>query len=119
MKHLHSCNVIHSDLKPCNVLLQSSQDEPKGFTAKVCDFGLSINKMSNNETHVSGHIQGTLTHMAPEIITSGKQSNAADVYAFGISLFELYSGELAFRGIPQVLWNCLGSADLLISYNRV
>jgi hypothetical protein len=38
MQHLHSCNVVHSDLKPHNILLQSSPDTPKGFVAKVADF---------------------------------------------------------------------------------
>ena len=102
MLHLHSCNIIHSDLKPCNVLLQSASKDPKGCIAKVCDFGLSITKLNSTETHVSGHVQGTLTHMAPEVIVRGTQSNAADVYSFGITLFEVYSGKRAFEGVHQV-----------------
>lgn len=61
-----------------NVLLQSNPDDPRGVTAKVADFGLSV-QMDKAETHVSGLFHGTLTHMAPEILLSGSQSNAADV----------------------------------------
>jgi serine/threonine protein kinase len=65
-------------LQALNVLLQSSTDSPKGFTAKVADFGLSV-KMLHTETHVSNMFQGTITHMAPETMLTGQQSNAADV----------------------------------------
>ena len=40
--------------------------------------------------------------MAPEILLTGQQSNAGDVYAFAITLFELYTGGTAFKGIPPV-----------------
>ena len=45
---------------------------------QVSDFGLSI-KMDVAETHISGLHQGTLTHMAPEVIEAGLQSKKADV----------------------------------------
>lgn len=46
---------------------------------QVGDFGLSL-KMDHMETHVSNVYQGTLTHMAPEIMLDGRVSKAADVY---------------------------------------
>ena len=61
-----------------NILLQGQPDEPRGMVAKVADFGLSV-QMNQTETHVSGLYQGTLTHMAPEVLLNGAQSNAADV----------------------------------------
>ena len=99
-RHLHSCNIIHADLKASNVLLQSSSDFAKGCVAKVSDFGLSISKMDSAETHVSGLYQGTLTHMSPETLMTGQQSNAGDVYSFAITLYELYTATSAFRNIP-------------------
>ena len=39
MMHLHSCSVIHADLKASNILLQASSSDPKGLTAKISDFG--------------------------------------------------------------------------------
>lgn len=48
-------------------------------------------------------LQGTLTHMAPEVMLSGHISKSADVYAFGILLWELYTGGHPFRGLPRAL----------------
>ena len=45
---------------------------------QVSDFGLSI-KLDTSETHMSGVYQGTVTHMAPEVIETGFQSKAADM----------------------------------------
>ncbi|GAX78317.1 hypothetical protein CEUSTIGMA_g5759.t1 [Chlamydomonas eustigma] len=102
MAHLHSSNILHSDLKALNVLLQSSSEDPRGVTAKIADFGLSV-KMNQLETHVSNMFHGTLSHMAPEILMDGQQSNAADVYAFGITLWELYTGKQVYKGIPYAV----------------
>lgn len=46
---------------------------------------------------------GTLTHMAPEVLLQGKVSRASDVYAFGILLWELYTGGRAFAHVPLPL----------------
>jgi serine/threonine protein kinase len=65
-----------------------SSGEGRGFTAKVADFGLSV-KMSSAETHMNNMYQGTMTHMAPELLMEGRVSKAADVRA--ISFFSLSS----------------------------
>ncbi|WIA41787.1 hypothetical protein OEZ86_009120 [Tetradesmus obliquus] len=102
MAHLHGHNIIHSDLKARNVLLRSDMHDERGFTAKVADFGLSLT-IDPHSTHVSNAFQGTMTHMAPETLMSGQISRASDVYAYGIMLWELYTGDHAYRGIPRAL----------------
>ena len=64
------------------------QDDWRGFTVKVSDFGLS---RLLPESHVqledklaSDDVAGTVTHMAPELLSGDSMSAAADVYAFGI-----------------------------------
>ncbi|GAX74177.1 hypothetical protein CEUSTIGMA_g1626.t1 [Chlamydomonas eustigma] len=101
MCHLHAMNVLHSDLKARNVMLKSS-GEGRGFTAKVADFGLSV-KMNNADTHMSNMYQGTMTHMAPELLMEGRISKAADVYAFGVTMWELFTGGNPFQGTPKAL----------------
>jgi serine/threonine protein kinase len=61
-----------------NVLLQRNPDDPRGVVAKIADFGLAIH-IGNTETHKSGLFGGTLTHMAPEVLTAGRHSNATDM----------------------------------------
>ncbi len=48
-------------------------------------------------------LQGTMTHMAPEVLLHGKISRASDVYAFGILLWELITGGHAYRGVPRAV----------------
>lgn len=56
MTHLHKHNIVHSDLKARNVLLRSDMQDPRGFTAKVADFGLSLT-IDPNSTHISNAFQ--------------------------------------------------------------
>ncbi|KIY95200.1 hypothetical protein MNEG_12761 [Monoraphidium neglectum] len=84
MAYLHSQNVVHRDLKANNVL--------------VTDFGLS-RMMGEGQTHRSTRTVGTITHMPPELLRFGQLSAAGDVYAFGIIMWEAFTGESAFKGM--------------------
>ncbi|GLI65582.1 hypothetical protein VaNZ11_009155 [Volvox africanus] len=103
MLHLHIANVLHGDLKARNVMLKSSGTEGRGVICKVADFGLAVKMDTMEQTHMSGMYQGTLTHMAPELLLHGRMSKAADVYAFGVTLWELFTGGHAFQGVPRAL----------------
>lgn len=67
---------------------------------QVSDFGLSA-RLSTEQTHVSNVHSGTMTHMAPEVLLAGQLSKASDVYAFGIILYELFSGKRPFEGLSM------------------
>lgn len=54
--------------------------------------------MDNDTTHLTGVFVGTVTHLAPEALQTGRQSLAVDVYAFGILLCELVSGRKVYPG---------------------
>ncbi|KAG2498087.1 hypothetical protein HYH03_003845 [Edaphochlamys debaryana] len=100
MVHMHSANVLHSDLKARNIMLKSAGTEGRRVVAKVADFGLA-SRMEQQETHLSSCFQGTPTHMAPEVILEGRISKAADVYSFGIVMWELYCGGDPFAGVNR------------------
>ena len=90
MSHLHACQVVHGDLKPCNVLVRGSRADCRGFSVKVSDFGLS--KSIGSATMVDSE-WGSLSFMAPEHF-SGHIGKATDVYSFGVLLWQV-GGRLA------------------------
>ncbi|KXZ47914.1 hypothetical protein GPECTOR_32g527 [Gonium pectorale] len=108
--HLHLNDVLHGDLKADNVMLKSCGGEGRGMSAKVADFGLAI-KMDHMSTHVSRTFQGTLTHMAPEVLLHGQVSKAADVFAFGITMWEIFTGGNPYPGVPGALLGHLISRE--------
>ncbi|XVF21421.1 hypothetical protein REPUB_Repub12eG0088800 [Reevesia pubescens] len=90
MEYLHSKNIVHFDLK-CDNLLVNLRD-PQRPICKVGDFGLSRIKRN---TLVSGGVRGTLPWMAPELLngSSSRVSEKVDVFSFGISMWEIFTGE--------------------------
>jgi Protein tyrosine and serine/threonine kinase len=95
MTYLHSGlpPVLHRDLKSANLLLDES------YTAKVCDFGLS--RLKAQERSMTGNC-GTVQWMAPEILASQHYAEPADVFSFGIILWELLTAECPFEGMTAI-----------------
>jgi tetratricopeptide (TPR) repeat protein len=89
LQHAHEHNIIHRDLKPENVILDA------GGTAKLMDFGLA-RSVSSRLTE-EGTILGTVFYMAPEQVMGDEIDQRADLYALGVMLYELTTGELPFQ----------------------
>jgi serine/threonine-protein kinase len=103
----HESGVIHRDLKPANVRLT-----PEG-QVKVLDFGLakalspeasgpggnpSISPTLTSTGTVAGMILGTAAYMSPEQAKGKRVDRRADIWSFGVVLFELLSGRMLFAG---------------------
>ncbi|KAL2469539.1 PB1 domain-containing protein tyrosine kinase [Abeliophyllum distichum] len=90
MEYLHLKNIVHFDLKCDNLLVNLG--DPQRPVCKVGDFGLSRIKRN---TLVSGGVRGTLPWMAPELLngSSSRVSEKVDVFSFGISMWEIWTGE--------------------------
>ncbi len=66
---------------------------------QLADFGLS-RVLGDLATHVSTRTYGTISFMPPELIRDAKLSKAADVYSYGILMWETYNSRTAYEGVP-------------------
>lgn len=87
----HEMQIIHRDIKPENILLTPSGQ------VKVADFGLAhaVNQATGTTT---GSVMGTVTYLAPELISETTSDARCDVYSVGIMTYELISGMPPFQG---------------------
>ncbi|XP_038702060.1 probable LRR receptor-like serine/threonine-protein kinase At5g10290 [Tripterygium wilfordii] len=91
LEYLHEhCNpkIIHRDVKAANVLLDED------FEAVVGDFGLA-KLVDVRKTNVTTQVRGTMGHIAPEYLSTGKSSERTDVFGYGVMLLELVTGQRA------------------------
>ena len=100
LEHVHRTGVIHRDLKPENILVAGDD------TPKITDFGLARDTNASAMTHAGrGGFLGTLLYAAPEQIQGRGLDHRADLYAFGMLLYRLLTGETAFgdRDVGQIV----------------
>jgi len=102
----HSVGIIHKDLKPANILVRKS---PHGWSIKVADFGsgglLSPDRLAElgfsrlgftlTQQHASDPDRGTPLYLAPEQLAGKSATMLSDVYALGLILFQLLTGDLS------------------------
>ncbi|MBN1984593.1 MAG: diguanylate cyclase [Chitinivibrionales bacterium] len=84
LEFIHSRNILHRDIKPANIIL--GQDG-----VKVMDFGLADLEGESEKKH-----KGTLLYMAPEILLKNEVNTKTDVYALGITFYEMICGNKEF-----------------------
>ena len=90
LAYAHRSNVIHRDVKPSNILLASDG------TVKLMDFGISKALETGNETLTEA--KGTPQYMPPEQILGHEIDGRTDLYALGISMFEMATAQRPFSG---------------------
>lgn len=91
----HAAGVVHNDLKPSNiVLLDSSTDEAPRL--KLVDFGAA--SLSGDTVEADELTIGTPHYMAPERVVGKAADERSDVYALGIMIFEMVTGQVPFTG---------------------
>ena len=86
----HEAGIVHRDVKPENVLLA---DDGR---IKIGDFGLARATTANTASGQA--LLGTIAYLSPELLTRGVADARSDIYAAGIMLFEMLTGEQPFQG---------------------
>jgi serine/threonine-protein kinase len=115
----HRQGVVHRDLKPSNVMLTKAG-------AKLLDFGLAKLKQdtqpvttlsampTNADVTAKGAILGTLQYMSPEQLEGLEADARSDIFAFGVTVYEMVTGKKAFTGQSQAsLISAIMSSDPL------
>jgi serine/threonine-protein kinase len=101
--HAHEAGIVHRDVKPSNIFL------PRGRPAKIMDFGVA--RLSDMQT-TKNMLVGTPNYMSPEQARAGELDGRSDLFSVGLILYELVTGEKAYRGdtIVAVLYKIVNEA---------
>lgn len=91
--HAHRHGLIHRDVKPANVLFTTTAHDQ----AVLTDFGI-VRVWGDGHHTAEGAVIGTPAYMSPEVILGKPPENASDLYALGIMLFEMLTGDVPYRG---------------------
>ena len=92
----HAAGIVHRDVKPANILLRADDD------ALLADFGIARLAAQSGDT-ATGFVLGTAEYVAPELIAGGEPGTAGDLYALGVTLYQLVAGAPPFTGHPAAV----------------
>jgi serine/threonine-protein kinase len=98
LDYAHSKNVVHRDIKPSNIMLT------RDGRVKLLDFGIALATPDPRLT-MTGSVVGSMHYIAPEQIYGESPDERSDLYAMGVTLYEMLTGRLPIEGesYPQVI----------------
>jgi serine/threonine protein kinase len=107
LDYLHCQGVVHRDLKPENIMADSSD------RVKIIDFGIASNAGSRRLTFGKlSHVMGSPDYISPEQVKGKRGDGRSDLYALGVMLYEMLTGQVPFDGTnPFVVMNARLSHD--------
>jgi len=89
LAYAHKQNIVHRDIKPGNIMYN-----PKNKQIKITDFGIA--RITDSVKTRTGSFLGSPSYMAPEQMTGSKVDGLADIYALGVTFYQLLTGKLPF-----------------------
>jgi serine/threonine protein kinase len=115
LDYAHEMGVIHRDIKPANILLDGKHN------AILTDFGIAKVIADTLELTEEDKIVGTISYLAPELIMPNNTiTPAVDIYALGITLYQILTGKLPFESqtSAQMLWCHVNEPAPLLTSER-
>lgn len=111
LKIIHAKDIVHRDIKPCNILVLSTPTQPTSAlnqsdcrqeysdTVKVCyaDFGLAYRYSAEDQVQLN-QLCGTPGYIDPELLRGGACSSASDIFSLGSVFFNIITGRLLYPG---------------------
>ena len=97
LAHAHSKGVIHRDVKPANVMVESGEE----VSIRLLDFGMAQIDEADTLT-AAGDVPGTLAYIAPERLGGAEATGAADVWSLGVILWEALAGRHPFWAVSPL-----------------
>ncbi len=99
--YAHRNDVIHRDVKPANVIVQSDG------VVKLLDFGIARQEKTESRLTRTGSVIGTLQYMAPERLRNAAFDGRSDIFSVGVMMFQLLTGQLPFTGDYSIVQKIL------------
>jgi serine/threonine-protein kinase len=92
LQAVHEAGIIHRDLKTPNIMIDPQK------VARLMDFGIAKRQEGGGASTATGQILGTPEYMSPEQAQGQRVDFRSDVYALGIVIYEIFTGDVPFRG---------------------
>lgn len=93
LDYIHNNGVVHRDLKPENIMVDDQDN------IKLIDFGIAGNEGSRRLTFAKlSNVMGTPDYISPEQVKGKRGDGRSDIYAMGVMLYEMLTGEVPFKG---------------------
>jgi serine/threonine protein kinase len=98
LRYAHARGIVHRDIKPSNIMIT-----PQG-EVKLLDFGLALGGPLGTDQRLTttGALVGSMHYIAPEHISGEPHDARSDIYAVGVTLYEMITGRLPFEGTTHL-----------------
>ncbi|MHC5939194.1 AAA family ATPase [Nostoc sp.] len=102
LAQIHTCNIVHKDIKPQNILVNLETNQ-----VKITDFGIAaFIPYEQQRVSSSSRIEGSLPYLSPE--QTGRMNRGidhrSDLYSLGVTFYEMLTGQLPFQGKDALEW---------------